>query len=205
MNEYFVYLYTFPNGKYYVGQSSHSSHRFGHVSNYKSSPAVYRAMKKYPNFKKEILVDGLSELEVDEFEKYYIKLYNSLVSENGYNISSGGYTIKKGNIPWNKGKPTGLIPPNKGKKAIEWMKPENIEKTKKNLIPGSKKGRKCNNRKKCFLKDITTNEILEFKSILEAAKFMGYASDKTMSKYYKNNRVMKEKWLFVFDLEEDSV
>lgn len=88
MKKYFIYKYTFPNGKVYVGQSCEGSHRYGNKSSYKTQ-VVYRAMCKYPDYQKEIL-SYCCEYLVDYLESYYISKYDSMNPENGYNMESGG-------------------------------------------------------------------------------------------------------------------
>lgn len=188
MKNYFIYKYTFSNGKVYIGQTYHGSKRYGRVCEYKNSPLVYRAMKKYKTFDKEIIVDNLTLEEVDDFEIYYINLYESTNPKKGYNISSGGYTIKKGNVPWNKGIKTGIEPPNKGKSINNWMNEENIEKIKSNLIPGSKKGRKCSNNINTYVYNINTKEEIKFDSALNAALYIGMKNDKNLSRYKNKNK-----------------
>lgn len=93
MREYFIYKYEWPDGSVYIGQSYIGSGRYGDATRYTSSPRVYNKMKKYPDFNKEILVSGLSETEVDDFEIYYIKVYNSYKGNNrkyGLNLTTGG-------------------------------------------------------------------------------------------------------------------
>lgn len=85
---YFIYKYTFPNGKVYIGQTYKGSRRFGRVSSYKDM-LVRRAMDKYPNFIKEILEYCSSDI-VDEREQFYIAFFNSMNKEFGYNLASGG-------------------------------------------------------------------------------------------------------------------
>lgn len=55
-------------------------------------------MRKYgfENFYFEILEDNIkTQKELDEREKYYIQKYQSLCSQNGYNIELGGNSIGK--------------------------------------------------------------------------------------------------------------
>lgn len=200
---YLIYLYTFPNGKYYVGQTYKGSGRLNSKENYRTSKVVYKAMKKY-KYKKEILEDNLTSEEANEREIYYIKKYDSLVHHNGYNVSEGGTTIKKGNIPWNKGIHTGYTAWNKGLKEKDYMSEENQKKSKANLINNDpeklkewskkysfKKGNIPTNRKKViFINELTKEEII-FESVTSASKFLGYASDKSMSKRINKNSLIK--------------
>ena len=90
---YFIYKYSFPNGKVYIGQTYKGSRRYGKVSDYIGT-LVYRAMKKYPNFEKEI-IEYCDESIVDSREKYWIAFYNSSHRDYGYNRDSGGNTNKR--------------------------------------------------------------------------------------------------------------
>ena len=206
MNNCFIYLYTFPNGKYYVGQTFHGSHRYGKVSEYKTSPAVYRAMKKYPNFKKEILVDNLTELEVDDFEIYYIKQYKSLTTENGYNISTGGYTIKKGQhiSPKTEFRKNNKLQKlaNKASTTKEANAKRSKSMTGKNnpmygktpWNSGIHTGIKPGNIRPVIITNIETGEDLEFETARKAAEYMGYTSDKNISKIIRNHSIAKNKY-----------
>lgn len=83
------------NGKIYIGKDiKNDKNYFG------SGVALKESIKKYGknNFKKEIICfcDNLKEL--NEKEKYYIKLYNSRDRKIGYNITEGG---DGNNMSWN--------------------------------------------------------------------------------------------------------
>lgn len=98
--KYIVYMYTFPNGKRYVGKTSRTLRiRQGHNwENYDECPALFNAIQKYgiKNIKQEILVEGLmTKDESSEIEKYYIALYKTNCNryrnpEYGYNLTDGG-------------------------------------------------------------------------------------------------------------------
>lgn len=86
--QYFIYKYTFPNGKVYIGQTYKGSGRYGTTWGYKTQ-LVYRAMLKYKDYEKEILEYCAAD-EVDQREQYYINKYDSMNIEKGYNRDSGG-------------------------------------------------------------------------------------------------------------------
>lgn len=93
--KYIVYKYTNKiNGKVYIGQTKGSlKTRAGNNGyKYQKCPYFYRAIQKYgwDNFNSEILDKNLTIEEANEKEKYYIHLYDSTNSNNGYNISIGG-------------------------------------------------------------------------------------------------------------------
>lgn len=87
-----VYIYTFPNGKKYVGQTSNSiEHRSKNGEGYRTSPAVYNAIQKYgwDNITIETYTCSSKE-EMNEMEQYYIRLYNTTNNQYGYNLTTGG-------------------------------------------------------------------------------------------------------------------
>lgn len=93
MREYYVYKHTNKiNGKCYIGQTCNVVKRWKPYS-YKYCTKFYDAIKKYGwnNFAHEVLRVCTKD-DVDFYEAYYVKLYNSI--ENGYNLESGGQTNK---------------------------------------------------------------------------------------------------------------
>ena len=88
----------FPNGKSYLGISNNIKRRmkehFGTDMKRHPELPISRAIKKYgiKNIKIEVLEEIKCEerLFMREREKYWIKHYNSLVHNNGYNLSEGG-------------------------------------------------------------------------------------------------------------------
>ena len=88
MRRYFIYKYTFPNNKVYIGQTYVGSRRYGHVAQYRNT-VVYNAMKKYPDYQKEIICHCCSGL-ADYIESYFIEKYQSTDRRYGYNRESGG-------------------------------------------------------------------------------------------------------------------
>lgn len=89
---YFVYMYVFPNGKRYIGQSHDGVRRYGGPQSYRGM-LVHRAMAKYKWFNKWILWRG-SEDDVDSKEMEFIKMYDSCNRDKGYNIDLGGNSNK---------------------------------------------------------------------------------------------------------------
>lgn len=97
----FIYKYTSPNGKSYVGQTTTSlfkrSGKRGKM--YKGCKIFYQAILKYgfENFTAEIL--GEFELnQLNKKEKYYIEYYDTLIP-NGYNIKTGGQDTSRKEKP----------------------------------------------------------------------------------------------------------
>ena len=101
----YIYKYTYPNGKVYIGQTTTSVEKRWkeHVSNSKSLRSKMigdAAIKKFG--KENIKIEVLEEVEVDEtkptllveklnqLEKKYISKYESSDIKKGYNILLGG-------------------------------------------------------------------------------------------------------------------
>lgn len=101
-NHGFIYKYTSPNGKSYIGQTVHSLKeraKSQEGKGYENCTIFYRAIQKYGfnNFEYEILGE-YPQNELDEKEKYFIKL-NNTIYPNGYNIKSGGAAaFEKGKV-----------------------------------------------------------------------------------------------------------
>lgn len=90
----YIYKYTSPSNKSYVGQTINSlaSRARNVVSGigYKKCSLFWKAIQKYHfvNFKVEILAE-VEVNELNKWEEYYIKKYNTVVP-NGYNLTNGG-------------------------------------------------------------------------------------------------------------------
>lgn len=90
----YIYKYTAPNKKAYIGQTKTSLEKrrkddFG--TGYQGSPCFWNAIRYFKglqNFNCEILEEVQDEL-LDEREQYWIRKENTLVP-NGYNIDKGG-------------------------------------------------------------------------------------------------------------------
>lgn len=102
-----IYCYTnLINNKKYIGQTiqedngrfnQHYSSAFNPRASDYDTP-FHRAIRKYgyDNFSLEILEANIHSLEeMNELEAYYIKQLQSLTTQNGYNIESGGKNSKK--------------------------------------------------------------------------------------------------------------
>ena len=96
-----IYCYTNKiNNKKYIGQTSnklsnrHKQHiRESKNENRKSyNLPFHKAIRKYgiENFDLKILHFAESQEELDYFEYFFIRYYNSFVKQNGYNVADGG-------------------------------------------------------------------------------------------------------------------
>ena len=90
----FIYKYTSPNGKSYIGQTRTTVERRrknSYGDGYKGSPCFWNAIRYFEglqNFSLEILEETEND-SLDERERFWIRELNTLVP-NGYNIDSGG-------------------------------------------------------------------------------------------------------------------
>lgn len=89
------------NGKVYIGQSIQPNikDRWKNGKGYKTSSYFYHAIEKYgwDNFEHLILENGEAEIEeINEREKYFIKLFEAQDPAKGYNLSEGGKSVSKG-------------------------------------------------------------------------------------------------------------
>ena len=90
--KYCVYKLTSPEGKIYIGMSSNIKRRWDSYKNYKNSSRLYEAILKFKweNIQKEVLVTGLTKEEASKQEDLYIKLFNTMDPNIGYNCQAGG-------------------------------------------------------------------------------------------------------------------
>jgi group I intron endonuclease len=102
MKSYVYKITNLVNNKTYIGKSNDPHDRWiRHLqqANLKEDNVnfsiIHKAIKKYGenNFNFEIIGEFNSELEAFEAETYFIDLYSSHISKNGYNITLGGEGI----------------------------------------------------------------------------------------------------------------
>lgn len=86
------------NDKIYIGQTTYDNIE-KRISNYcnevkwaKKERPIISAMRKYgfDNFTFEIIDTADNKEDLDKLERYYIKKYQSLCTQNGYNVELGG-------------------------------------------------------------------------------------------------------------------
>lgn len=129
------------NEKYYIGQTKRDylkriNEHLSTSSSSKKLSAVHSAINKYGIESFEYnFIENVDDNDLDEKEKYYINLYNSLCP-NGYNMQTGG-TLNKvmSNVSKKKMSDSkkGINNPNFGKPRSENTKNKiSISKTKEN-------------------------------------------------------------------------
>lgn len=93
-NNYCVYKHTAPNGKVYIGITRRDPvARWGcNGSRYYNNKHFFNVIQKYgwDKIKHEILYDGLDAHTAEEYEKWFIFIYNSADRRYGYNNTHGG-------------------------------------------------------------------------------------------------------------------
>ena len=83
-----IYMFTFPNGKRYVGKTNNFNRRLKEHKRDNKLP-VDKAIEKYgiDNIKIDILEEDLTDDEILEIETFYIDKYDTLIKNNkGYNL-----------------------------------------------------------------------------------------------------------------------
>ena len=91
-----IYMYTNKvNGKRYIGQAKDFNRRHkAHILKSANKTLIDRSFNKYgeENFEIKILAENIPTQEkMNEYEKFFIKRYNTLIKNGmGYNISDGG-------------------------------------------------------------------------------------------------------------------
>lgn len=92
LENYKVYMHTFPNNKKYIGITRQDlEKRWQNGNGYKHQP-IYKYIIDvgWDNIDHDVLYENLTQNEAQEKEKELIELYDSI--NNGYNISDGGGT-----------------------------------------------------------------------------------------------------------------
>ena len=179
---YIYLIIDLTNWKKYVGQ--HHYHIEGQLDpNYHGSGHIIKMIyKKRPHTLKEVyLKTCYTQEELDEWEKYYIKLFNTLYP-NGYNLTEGG----NGGVPCeetrrkisnaNKGKLIGKKNPFYGKhhseeNKIKWSekkKGKHLSEELKRKLSKSNTNGKCS--KKVLQFTLDGEFIREWPSVMECSR-----------------------------------
>ena len=89
-----IYKINFPNGKIYIGRAIDIKRRIWEHYNKKDNTICQKALRKYYDSFLDIEVSILEEIEdyslIYDAERKWIKIYDSLNKEKGYNITDGG-------------------------------------------------------------------------------------------------------------------
>jgi group I intron endonuclease len=137
-SNFVIYKHTAPNGKAYIGQTNNYQARTNrHKWTNNQCRAFANAINKYgwDSFTHHILIDELSLQEANDWESFYIFIYNTL-SPNGYNLRSGG----NNSTPCEETKRI-LSERNKGKKHSDESKAK-MSLSQKNRLPATEETRK---------------------------------------------------------------
>lgn len=227
-----VYMYTFPNGKKYIGVTCRTLHqRQGkNFRNYKGCRSLWEAIKEFgpDSIKEEILVEGEFTLEeASALEQKYISEYESDNPEKGYNTCHGGEGLEK-NISDERrehlsAQMKNLSTSNIGKKHSEETRhKQSLAKLGKKRGPVSEETRakisRANSRenmteethlrrqrskqKKVIAVNKTTGERMEFRSGSDVATFFGVKSS-TVSRWIKGKRKPSVDYVFSFSTNND--
>lgn len=100
LKKWIIYMYTFPNGKRYIGKTHRELHErqgSSNFSDYMGNTLLWKAIKKYgaDNIKQDILVeDYMSDEQSSLYEMHYIAKYKTNYCR--YNNPSYGYNLTDG-------------------------------------------------------------------------------------------------------------
>lgn len=139
-NKFIVYAHIAPNGKTYVGITSHKNpnRRWQNGQGYRKQKKFYNAILKYgwDNFEHVIIARDLPQSLACEFERKLIVHYNSI--ENGYNVDAGGSVTNLG-IKWSEDIKRKMGAPKRGKKASDLTRAKMSNARKGKAVYGSRK------------------------------------------------------------------
>lgn len=95
--KYKVYMYTFPNGKVYIGMTKNSIQNRKNCG-YQHNKEMKNAIKEYgwKQIEVSILAENLSESDACKKEMLFIQEYEATNPEKGYNKSFGGKSTYSG-------------------------------------------------------------------------------------------------------------
>ena len=92
-----IYMITSPSNKIYVGQTTNFKKRYNsHKNSNNTQQKLYYSFNKYgfENHKIEI-IHYCNKNELNNWEKFYIKLFDTFSSKHGLNLTSGGNAGRK--------------------------------------------------------------------------------------------------------------
>ena len=106
MHHYIIYMYTFPNGKRYIGKTKRTLalRQQRDMSGYKRCGLLWKAIQKYgmENIRTDILFEAdTTDKQASKIEQFYIELFRTNANKYrdpayGYNLTAGG----EGLIDW---------------------------------------------------------------------------------------------------------
>lgn len=178
MNDYKVYIHTFPNGKNYIGVTCQKGVLRWRLNGngYKTQERMFRAIKKYgwASVETKILYCGLSKSEAEEIEIKVISIYKSTEKLYGYNSNNGG-NVSGRNSPETRAK---ISIAKKGKKmsvlarknmSLAQTGRKQTEETKRKLSEARKGVPKTEEVKKKISKTLKSNtrEMQRWRAILK--------------------------------------
>jgi len=124
-----------PSNKIYIGQTTNFKKRLNNHKNCNQKTKLYHSFNKhgFSNHKIEVVLD-CQESELDFWERFYIKIFDSFNSEHGLNLTDGGNGGRKVSyVPksqsFKEKMSTIKIGKKRGKFSEEWL--NNLSKSSK--------------------------------------------------------------------------
>jgi group I intron endonuclease len=156
-----IYLLEFPNAKVYIGQTTQKLQKRlkSHCSRTsKHSSKIKQAIQKYKEFKVSALSSNLTSEQLNVYEVFFIKAYNSKGTD-GYNLDSGGKNFIKSEESKKK-----MSEAQKGHKVSNETKKKISESHKGKIVSDKTKNRMSESRKGCKLSEVTKKKISDSNS-----------------------------------------
>lgn len=213
-HHWIIYMYTFPNGKRYIGKTRQGSlnarKRGTNMVGYKHSKYLYSAIQKYgvENIKDTILYEGeITDDYADRLEQIYILLFKTNVCtfdnpKYGYNLTDGGGGMRN----WH---PTGedlerrkiqlaeALTHRKYGPLSEEHKRKCSESLKAlHISTEEAKKRALNISKGVKVTNLETGEIKIFRSRTDAAEALNIGSPASINRWITGQRKMPKNYLF---------
>lgn len=179
-----IYKITSPTGKIYIGQGIDCYHRW--MCDYKSIERCKEQRKLYNSLKKygweahsfEIILECPKQ-DLNAWEEYYIKKYDTFNTSHGLNLQSGGGVFEMSDETKKK-----MSESQKRIRLTEEAKKKLSAKRKGEDNPmygrtgenSPRFGKKSPNRRRINQYDLDDNFIRQWDSILEATEYFGCAS-----------------------------
>jgi len=137
-----IYKITSPTGRLYIGKSKNMKRRFGEYKNRKDNGSfIQRSIVKHGwDLHVFEVVHECDESELNKWEKYYIKAFDTFNTEHGMNLTEGGDCAKMSEVTKAKMKVSKKI-------NNFWVGRKHSEESKEKMREGSK-GNKNNLGKK---------------------------------------------------------
>lgn len=169
-NDYTVYCHLSPTGKRYIGFTGKPIKiRFANGKGYAGNKEFSKDIEKYGwnNFEHIVLEHGLTKEEASEREIYYIKLFDALNPQHGYNVASGGI---HGSFSYTMSEETKI-------KISKALKGKEVPLERRKKLSEARKGKPGNRYRSVYQIDVNGNIVAKYDKIKDASKALNTTID----------------------------